>query len=184
MTSLIILVEEESMEATLDVILKKLNVSKDKFFILVHEGARDLEKKLSYNLRSWKIPNIKFLILRDNDNADCIARKQALKDRIIDSGVKNQTIIRIVCQELEAWFLGDPIALERAGYIKQGSRPNSLRGKVDDKPNPSALLTNLNKSKTIGKVIRAKEIAPHLDLNKNHSASFNHTIQSLKTLLP
>ncbi len=184
MTTLVILVEEESMKATLEIIMKKINTHGTEIFILAYEGARDLEKRLTNTLRNWRIPDVTFLVLRDNDNADCIERKQYLASKVMDAGVENKTTIRIVCQELESWFLGDRDALEAAGYVKQGSHPNSTRGVIDDKAKPSVLLENLNKTKIIGKIARAKEITPHMDLNKNHSASFNHTIKSLKTLLP
>ncbi len=180
---LIIFVEEESMAITLHILLEKIGTCKSMFQIKAFEGIGSLKKSLKQKLNSWNTPNTQFLVLFDSDGKDCKVRKIEFQQIINETNKINQTTIRVVCQELESWFLGDRDALEATGYIKQGSHSKTFHSSPDNRPKPSIFLSNLNKTKTIGKIARAKEITPHMDLNKNHSASFNHTIKSLKTLL-
>ena len=179
--TLVIFVEEESMKVTLEILVPKLGLDASQIRILPHQGVQDLERSVRNKLPNWNTPNTSFLILRDNDNGDCAVRKERLAAMARNAGKAANTTVRIVCQELEAWFLGDPVAQETAGYLQQGSRPNSVRGNPDSLAKPSEVLTRLS-NKGPGKVMRASDIAPHLDANNNRSVSFNHTVASLRCL--
>jgi Domain of unknown function (DUF4276) len=179
--TLVVFVEEESMKTTLDQLIPKLGLDASLIQILPHQGVRDLERSIRNKLPIWNAPDTLFLILRDNDNGDCIERKERLMSIARNTGKEALTTVRIVCQELEAWFLGDPLALEKAGYLARGSRPNSVRGNPDVIAKPSQVLTRLS-NKGPGKIMRASDIAQHLDTERNNSVSFNHTMASLKCL--
>lgn len=178
---LIIFVEEDSMKSTLEKLIPKLGLDPLMIRILPHQGVRDMEKSVRNKLPNWNAPDTRFLILRDNDNGNCAARKETLMAIARNAGKEAVTTVRIVCQELEAWFLGDPIALEKAGYLAKDKRPNSVRGNPDRIAKPSAVLTRLS-DKGPGKVMRANNIAQHLDADNNNSMSFKHTMASLKRL--
>jgi len=178
---LVIFVEEESMKVTLDLLIATLGLDASRIQILPHQGVQDLERSVRNKLPNWNAPNTLFLILRDNDNGNCTDRKANLMQIARNAGKSANTTIRIVCQELEAWFLGDPVALEKAGYLDQGLRPQSVRGNPDNINNPSDILMRLS-NKGPGKVMRARDIAQHMDPEDNNSTSFGHTVESLKRL--
>ena len=83
------------------------------FQCVPHEGKQDLEKSIPRKLKAWRVPGVFFCVIRDNDSGDC----RALKERLIalcKSGGPDDALVRIACQELEAWYLGEPDALAEA----------------------------------------------------------------------
>ncbi len=183
---LVVLVEGESEPIVLRAILDKLGILPSAVKIIPHQGVSDLEKSLQKKLRGWKEPAARFLVMRDNDSGDCMARKVRLAKIAADAGKKDETVVRIVCQELEAWFLGDPKALEAAGYLKKGSRPALLKRDPDSVAKPSKELERLvrKKSRNLSyqKKSGATKIAKYLNLDNNRSASFRHLVASLKKM--
>lgn len=117
--TLVILTEESSMKEVVKAILPKMGVSLDQVTIIEHQGVSHLERSLQRKLKGWTDPNAKFLVLRDNDNGDCHARKKRLVELINASGRGAQSKVRIVCQELEAWFIGDKTALESSNLFRK-----------------------------------------------------------------
>lgn len=178
--SLVILTEERSMEPVVKAILTKLGVDPSMVTVIHHEGKSDLEKSIPRKLRGWRDPAAKFLILRDNDRGDCIDRKRHLISLVTGSGREEKTVVRIVCQELEAWFLADPEALERAGYLKSGNRPAFARIDPDSIPHPARMMEQLRRG--YGKATGASEIAPHMNINNTRSASFRNTVQAIREM--
>lgn len=176
--TLVILTEELSMAEALKAVLKKLHV--DDYKIIPHQGVSDLERSLPRKLRAWRDPNARFLILRDNDMGACIARKRKLLEIISNAGKKDVSKVRIVCQELEAWFIGDVNALVSSRYLTRPIPMRLQRCDPDQREKPSRDLSKLRQG--YGKVIGAKQIAPHLDVNNNRSASFNATIAAIRHL--
>lgn len=174
---LVIFTEEESMEVTLRALLPKLGIAD--FQIVTFQGARDLETSLTRRIRLWRDPRARFLVIRDNDNGDCRARKQRLMDLIASAGATRRAKVRIVMQELEAWFLGDPAALEKAGLLAPGSRPAWLRN-PETEAQPVSRLKRLDPG--YGKVTGARRIAPHLDPRRNQARSFHATRNAIRDL--
>jgi len=80
---------------------------------IAHEGKQDLEKSIPRKLRAWYVPEDVFVVVRDNDGGDCRALKQHLVEEVKAAG-RADTLVRIACQELEAWYFGDPDALATA----------------------------------------------------------------------
>lgn len=112
MIRLVFLLEEYSMRVLLEGLLPR--VFPDLNYICIsHEGKQDLERSIPRKLRAWKEPGARFVIIRDNDGGDCQALKRKLFS-VCKKNHKNDTLIRIACQELEAWYLGEPKALADA----------------------------------------------------------------------
>lgn len=178
--TLVILTEEPSMKTTLEHVLGKLGVDLSGVRILAHQGKSDLEKSIPRKLRAWLDPEARFLILRDNDRGDCRSCKDNLLDIVAKTGQADRALVRIVCQELEAWFLGDPLALEAAGYLKPGRRPAFC------KRDPDTIAFPVNELKKLkpgyGKGTGAAAISPHLDVAANSSASFSATVDAIERL--
>ena len=63
-------------------------------------------------MAGWNVPDTKFVILHDQDSADCKELKQKLR-RIVEQTGK-EAVIRIVCRELESWYFGDLRAVSLA----------------------------------------------------------------------
>ena len=100
------------MRALLDGLLPRLFPGLP-FQCVPHEGKTDLERSIPRKLRGWREPGVRFAVVRDNDGADCRALKDDLRG-LCRAGHRDDTLIRIVCQELEAWYLGEPDALADA----------------------------------------------------------------------
>ena len=83
------------------------------FRCIEHEGKQDLEKNVRRKLRAWREPGVRFVVMRDQDSADCRIVKARLKSRC-DEGGRADALVRVVCRELEAWYLGDVDSLANA----------------------------------------------------------------------
>ncbi len=179
---IIFLAEEPSMHETLRGLLPLLfphweeNVD---WRCLPHEGKSDLEKSIPRKLRAWRNPGDRFVVLRDQDSADCRKVKERLQTLCRQSG-REDTLIRIPCRELEAWFLGDLAAVEVALGVEGLARKQMLpRYRAPDAiRKPSVNLARLTGRKD--KVTRAREIAPHLHPDANRSRSFQVFVAGLR----
>lgn len=107
MGKVIFLLEEASMKAFLESYLPRLLPSLD-FLCIRHDGKQDLEKSIPRKLKAWD--DAFFVVVRDNDSADCHAIKGRLQ-KLCEQAGRPDTLIRIACQELEAWYLGAPESL-------------------------------------------------------------------------
>ncbi|WZB61935.1 cytoplasmic protein [Achromobacter xylosoxidans] len=113
---IVFLLEEPSMRVLLDDWLPRLFpgwVDGQQFLCIPHEGKSDLDRSIARKLAAWRIPGDHFVVLRDNDGADCIAVKSRLQ-ALCAQGGRPETMVRLVCQELEGWYLGDLAALAAA----------------------------------------------------------------------
>lgn len=121
------------MQALLDGLLPRLFPGMP-FLCVPHDGKTDLERSIPRKLRGWREPGVRFAVVRDNDGKDCRTVKNALRERCRVAG-RSDTLVRIACQELEAWYLGEPDAL--ADAFGRASLRNS-RGRSDSvTPTPS-----------------------------------------------
>jgi hypothetical protein len=113
---IIFLLEEPSMRALLDDWLPRLFpgwVDGQHFQCVPHQGKSDLDRSILRKLVAWRTPGDRFVIVRDNDSADCIALKTKLQTLYVHPW-RPTTLIRLVCQELESWYLGDLASLAAA----------------------------------------------------------------------
>ena len=181
MNKIVFLLEEPSMKALLEGMLPGM-FPEMVFQYLPHEGKQDLEKSIPRKLRAWREPGVRFVILRDNDGGNCIALKERLTQLCAEGG-KDDSLVRIVCQELEAWYLGDTYALaaafgdERLGRIGRRARFRN----PDEVQNPSDALKELIPN--FHKVAAAELMATHLSRERNISPSFQALLTGLDRLI-
>lgn len=185
MGRVIFLLEEPSMKAFLLEYLPRLvpGWKHEQHFLLVpHQGKSDLEKSIPNKLRNWREPGVRFVIVRDNDGADC----RDLKARLLDmsDGVVRQraALVRLVCQELEGWYLGDDTALEQA-YPQVRRAIRSLIRRFPDPdacPKPARELERLTPD--FQKQDAARRLGGLLRYQDNRSASLRVFSQGVEQL--
>jgi hypothetical protein len=170
MNRIVFLLEERSMKILLDSLLPRLFPGLS-FICLAHEGKQDLEKSIIRKLKAWKEPGVQFVIVRDNDDTDCLALKQKLK-KLCDLAGRSDTLIRIVCQELEAWYFAEPKALVEAyGKSQLLLIENKSRYREPDKIHkPSKEIVKLIPE--FQKLSGAKRLAKYLTRKGNRSNSY------------
>lgn len=177
MSRLVFLLEEPSAKALLDGLMPRLFPSL-RFLCVPHEGKQDLEKSIPRKLKAWKEPGVRFLILRDNDGADCRTLKQRLVE-LCKNGNRDDTVVRIACQELEAWYIGEPDALAECFNredLKGLGRKERYRDS-DSVVQPSIALSELVPE--FQKVSGARRMAEHLTLERNKSRSFHAVMNAV-----
>ena len=109
---LVFFLEEQSAEEMLKGLLPKLLDVEPSHRCIRFEGKQDMGKQLERKLRNWCNPDARFVILQDKDANDCKALKQRLT-AICEKAGKPNSLVRIVCHELESWYLGDLQAVEK-----------------------------------------------------------------------
>lgn len=180
-----ILVEEVSMEECLRNLLPKIVpahwILDENYFIRPHQGKSDLKKSIPVKMKvfnNWH-EQIAVIILHDQDSADCRILKQNIKTWCGD--YNKSLLIRIVCKELESWYLGDMLAIEKA-YPKFKSSNFIYKARFK---NPD----NLNAKDQIKKILpdyrevaSSREIAKNFDVENNKSVSFNQFIKGVKRI--
>ena len=170
MGRVIFLLEERSMQAFLEGLLPRLFPGLS-FHCVPHNGKVDLEHNISNILRNWREPCARFVVVRDNDNGDCYAVKERLR-QLCRQGRREDTLIRIVCQELEAWYLGAPNAMAAAfddESLRNIGRQAAYRN-PDARPKPSADVRRL--APGFQKMEGARRMAEFLTREGNSSHSF------------
>ncbi len=183
---LVFLLEEPSMKALLDVLLPRIVPENITFKCIHHEGKQDLEKSIPRKLKAWKTAG-RFIIIRDQDSGNCRNIKEKLADLCEQYG-RSDTLTRIVCHELESWFLGDLAAVEKAFDLKA----RKLSGKQNNKKyrDPDQLNSAKQELKKLvsnyQQISGSREICKYLEvenLDTNTSYSFKVFIKSIKKIL-
>jgi hypothetical protein len=106
MKHLVFLLEEPSARDLLEGLIPRLVPADLAVYYLVFEGKQDLERKLARRLRGWRLPDSAFVVLRDQDAAECKEVKARLVGLARESG-RAPVLVRVACKELESWVLGD-----------------------------------------------------------------------------
>lgn len=180
MSRLIFLLEEPSMGALLQGLLPRLFPGL-RFLCIPHEGKDDLDSSIRRTLRDWRTPGDRFVVVRDNDGADCITIKHSIQQLCRD-GRREDTLVRIICQELEAWYLGDPDAMA-AAFGDQGLKNIRNRARYRDPdalPKPSDDVERLVKG--YRKIAGARSMADHMSRHANRSHSFAVFLDGIEKL--
>ena len=180
MSRLVFLLEERSMQTLLEGLLPRL-FPQLSFLCISREGKSELDRDLPNILRSWQIPGDRFVVVRDNDNSDCLELKERLR-QLCQRGRREDTLIRIVCQELEAWYLGEPNAMANAfgdENLRRIGRQAPYRN-PDTRLKPSQDVERLvpGFQKTDG----ARRMAQHLTREGNRSHSFAIFLNGIERL--
>jgi len=181
---IIFLLEEPSMRVLLDAWLPRLFpgwVDGEHFQCVPHQGKSDLDSSIPRKLAAWRIPGDRFVIVRDNDGADCIDLKARLR-RVCRNNGKPETLIRLVCQELESWYLGDLAALAQVFDVPKADTP-AHRKRFADPDNwrkPSKEVKRLIPAfqKTGG----ARAMAAHLRPERNRSDSLQVFVSGVRRM--
>lgn len=188
MISLHVFTEEASAKILFDILLPKILPENTTYRIYAHQGKQDLEKALKDTVPSIsKIPGARILITRDQDFEDCIKVKKTLID-LLNNKCNCDYFVRVICKELEAWFIGDMKAIEKA-YPRFKTEKHKNKSELKDSDNidyPSKvllkLIPELSDKKYLPKLEVAGKITPYIDLEKNTSKSFQNTLKSIKIL--
>ena len=173
--------EENSMEEFLNELLGRL-FPKLVFQCVTYDGWSDLERSVPVTLRNWHVPGDRFVIVRDSDGRDC----QSIKERIVASCKeigRDDVLVRIVCQELEGWYLGDFAALAEA-Y----DSPQVLRHQAKARfRNPDSVRNPSDEVATLVGPFRKTEAARRLgclvDVKRNRSQSFQVFVEGVRRLI-
>lgn len=185
MKHLVFLLEELSARRFLESVMLRITPS-CRITYLHFEGKSDLEKNIVRKIKYWREPDSLFVILRDQDKGDCREIKSRIRKLCEESGKSDDCIIRMVCRELETFFLGELSAVElacsRKGLAKKFQGKEAFRN-PDNIEKPSHKLDSLMAGNYV-KTRDAEAIGRHisLELGVNTSPSFNCLLKSLITL--
>jgi hypothetical protein len=196
---LIALVEEESAEAALNLIMPRLLPQSD-VQIIRFQGKQDLLQNLLARLRglkSWLPENWLLLVLVDRDRDDCKNLKQQLETiakqaglvskSAVRRGSRFQVVNRIVIEELESWFFGDWEAVHFA-YPKV---PSTIPAKQKFR-DPDAVVGGTWEAlerifrragyfeSGLRKIELARSVAPHMEPTRNKSRSFQVFLEAIE----
>lgn len=185
MKKYVFMTEEASMEKFLEVALPVLVPQNTDYQIIPHEGKQDLEKSIPRKLRAWtnyEGMQYHFIIIRDKDSGDCVEVKNKIAKICKEAGRKD-TVVIIAVHELESWFLGDLVAVQKAYNLNNlANRQRTKLFRLPDKiANASEQLYKLCNDST--KISRAKKIAAQMNFEVNNSASFNHFKRKIQQLV-
>jgi len=181
-TRLVFLLEESSMQEVLEIILPKILPAGVEFLCIPHEGKQDLARSIPRKLRAWRSPEVRFVVIHDQDSVDCVVLKQQLL-KLCEEGGRPETLVRIVCHELESWFLGDLGAVETAYQLSGLAKRQQGRKfrQPDELNNAAQELKRL--VRRYQKLEGARRIAPHMNLgDANRSRSFHIFLAGLRRL--
>lgn len=185
------LVEEPSIETTLNNILSKILKPTDSYLIRVFQGKYDLLSKLPSRLRGYKnylTEHYRIIVILDRDNDDCIVLKAKLDRIAVEAQLSPKSVVgpsdrfdvlnRIVIQELESWFLGDIYALKFAfpeitnNFVTKNRNLNSDMIVKPSKKLENILQQNNYYSNGMPKIEVAEKISRYMIPNRNRSKSF------------
>lgn len=187
-----VLVEEPSAEAALLMLLPKMLGPSVTFQIHTFQGKTDLLNKLRVRLRgysSWIPADWRIAVLLDRDDDDCTELKDVLEEHCAVTNLPTKTtpghgglftvLNRVACEELEAWFFGDHLALMQAYPGVPESLPSkaayrdcdNIRGGTWEQLE-RVLQRAGHHQGGLAKIQAAREIAAHMDIARNRSPSF------------
>lgn len=184
MKELVFLLEERSAESMLGSLVPRILNPEIKPRFIAFEGKQDLEKQIYKRIRGYQNSNARFIVLRDQDNApDCTKVKSDLLTRCQQTGKEEKTLVRIVCRELETFYLGDLQAVEQAlSLTKLAIHQKKAKFRTPDHfLNPSKELITLTKGE-YQKVNSSRAIGQFLDPNNDRSRSFKNLIQGIRRM--
>ena len=166
----------------LDELLPRL-FSNLSFQCVPHRGKAHLEQSIPRKLRAWREPGVRFVVMRDQNSGDCHVVKARLRDRC-EQGGRTDALVRIVCRELEAWYVGDEEALAAAFPDAQKRIRRELRKRRFDDPDkvvqPAKALSSLIPE--FQKRSGARSLGQHLS-RQNRSRSYKAFLAGVERLL-
>lgn len=184
MPGLVFIVEEPSKETFLAALLPRFDIPDT---LNVHyqsgTGYSEFGGLVRRVLRGWRTPGVQFVILCDQDQSDCVAKKQELFAAVPEH-IRRRVAVRIVCDELESWYVGEPAALEQAlPELGSVSAIPELRGPPDAIARPSRRIAQRIGRTKLKKVALAENVGARMNPDANTSHSFNLFIRTLRQIL-
>ncbi|MEQ9549988.1 MAG: DUF4276 family protein [Coleofasciculus sp. G3-WIS-01] len=174
------------MRIVLEEILPKLIPNHITYICITHQGKQDLAESIPRKIKAFQFsPSTEFVIVHDQDSNDCKKLKTELL-KICQTAGKPDAMIRIICHELESWFLGDLAAVEKAYNLKPHSlSQKQTQNKYRDPDRLNSAKEELRKLLPAGYYpgTHSKEIAPHLSLTDNKSRSFQIFCEGIQKIL-
>jgi hypothetical protein len=200
-----LLVEEESAEAALRILLPKLLRPGVQCEIRLFQGKPDLLKKLPDRLRGYarRVPreDLRILVLIDEDRQDCTMLKSEMEKAAADAGLITRStaqagepfrvVTRIAVEELEAWFFGDVPALSSAfpgvsptlGAQAKYRDPDHIAGGTAEALHRVLRDAGYYTRSRMRKVEVAQRISSNMDPARNRSHSFRCFRDGLAALI-
>ncbi len=180
--NVVFFLEEESMKICLEALMEKAlsdcpHVSCQ---YVTFRGKGDLERRLPIKLKGWSVPDTKFVVVRDQDEDDCVQVKERLVR--LSAGYGREVLVRVVCHELEAWYFGDLKAVDEAygTKLERLSRKRQYR-------NPDAIHHPKRELKKhlpeLQQILGAQRIAPKLNPQRNTSRSLHVLIDGVRRMV-
>ena len=199
---IIFLLEEPSAEVFMQGFLSKLLPEDTTWKAIVFQGKSDLMKKLESRLRGYKswIPNdYRIVVMIDEDRADCTRLKAKLEQAATSAGLITKSLAnggpftvlnRIVIEELEAWYFGDPEALataypgvpSRLGSQAKFRNPDAVAGGTWEALERILQRAGHHKG-GLSKIELARTMASHMVPSRNSSISFKQFVTGLAVLI-
>lgn len=181
------LLEEPSMENVLRILLPRILPSKyildENCFLRPHNGKGDLLKSIPVKVRTFSnfYEPVKIIILHDQDSNDCKLLKKKIQE-LCDSNGDCPTKVRIVCRELESWYLGDMSAIEKVyPKFKKSTYFNKEKFRDPDSCNSYYELKKIIPE--IQKGFASRNIPNFFNLDENKSKSFQAFVNGIKEFL-
>jgi hypothetical protein len=175
--TLVFLLEEPSMKSVLEGLVPRVAPGRP-FILVAHNGKQDLEKSIARKLRAWRDPSAIFIVVRDQDAADCLEVKRRLLS-LCAAGGREDVVVRVVCRALESWFLGDLAAVDAAFGTHLAGRQMQRKYRDPDRLHaPHRELETLVPDFTKGAGARA--LGPLVDLDNERSSSFRCFVTTLR----
>ena len=199
-----VLVEEESAQAALEVLLPRIIGSEPTFQVHPFRGKKDLLRSLPVRLRAYArwVPgsDTRILILADRDQQDCRRLKDELEEICAKARLSTKSsalpgaaflvLNRLAVEELEAWFFGDCDAIRAAYPGVPASLENQARYRDPDAIGGGTWEALERVLQGAGyhrgglpRIAAARAIALHMDPARNRSSSFGVFVSGLKTLV-
>lgn len=173
------------MKAFLEVLLPGILPKEIYYQLIPHQGKSDLINSIPRKLRAIREPGSRFIILHDQDAHDCVELKNELL--LLTSFRADDVLIRIVCCELESWFLGDFDALKGVypqinwSLYRDKSKfrePDKLR---NAKQELKTLVSNSYQAISHAALI-AEQMVLQQNFDINKSTSFQYFLNGLKRM--
>ncbi len=183
MKTIVFFLEEPSAREMLKGILPEILPDNVTPKFIIFQGKQDLDKNLGLRLRGWLTPDTKFVVMRDQDAADCRDVKRKLVELCRSAG-KMDTLVRVACRELESFYLGDLAAVEKGLDLTGLSKKQAAKKfrDPDQLINPVQEIGRLTKNR-YEKIAGSRAIGPYLQLTGNKSRSFCVLIAGIKHLV-
>ena len=197
------LVEEQSAEEALRHLLPGLLRDRARAKVINLGSKYKLLKALPQRLAAYRQrvdsgEALRIVVLVDRDDDDCEKLKAELERMTANAGLPSKSsrdddgrfvvLNRIVIEELESWFIGDPDAMRKAfTSLPAISKNSGIFRNPDNGGSWEALHRFLKRhgiyKSSFPKIDAARRIAPHLSAQRNRSRSFQVFVSGLEALL-